>query len=186
VSGKILLLTVFRLGKDEAMNGAEIFRLQDFEAEDRDVLLIVATRDALRWLSEHFRDLASSADDIAGSIIIGSGYPSFSSHGIEIKIYLARNEVDNELVESDTNKFCWRIGRKTAKAFEGLIGGLTSENDPIDRHEASKIAGVRGGHNYLDPSNTPPAPIMIVSLDEYSPEDLVKLRSVPTNFNKER
>jgi len=132
--------------------------LKDFKW-DADTLLIISNRDCSTWLADNFQRLATATNADDASMTIGNGEPIGSPDGVEIRICITDGETDDGLKEHDRNKFSWALTRESAFDFSEKIRVL------IDAP----------GHNYLDPSNSPPAPVVMVSAGEYELEQLTRM-----------
>jgi hypothetical protein len=139
------------------MEKASVIRLKNFKWDD-DTLLIISNRDSSTWLADNFQKLAIAANAGDASMTIGNGEPIGSPDGVEISVRVADGEADNRLEEHDRNKFFWALSRETALAFSGKVRRLIDGS----------------GHNYLDPSNSPPAPVVMVSTGEYELAQLLR------------
>ncbi len=146
------------------MNGASesraaVIRLP-FKWND-DTLLILTNWASTDWLATSLQRLADEDDAAVTSVTIGNGKPIWSPDEIEIRIFIYRDAADDGLKESAANKFSWGISRETAREFAGKVGVLSNA----------------AAHQYLDPSNCHPAPVVMVSSNEYSLEHLLELRA---------
>lgn len=136
------------------MERASVIRLKDFKW-DADTLLIISDRNSSTWLADSFERLAVTTSDEDASMTIGDGDPVLSPDGIQIRIGVIKSS-DDGLKEQEPNKFSWAISRETARGFSEKVRELVD----------------RPGRNYLDPSNSPPAPVVMVSVGEYELEQL--------------
>jgi hypothetical protein len=126
-----------------------------------DTLLILTNAKSTAWLANGLQRLADENDDSVTSLIVGNGKPIWSPDEIEISIFIFRDAAADGLEENTANKFSWGISRETALEFAGKVSALSGA----------------AAHQYLDPSNCHPAPVVMVSSNEYSLEHLLGLRA---------
>lgn len=130
-----------------------------------DALLILVDREAIDWLMLQF-DHVSRNPNGSGCLpfVIGDGHPIESDGKCLIRVQLGALAEGSHLVRKSESSFDWMISSTAAKHYRDLLSGML---DP------------RPGHQYLDPDNSPPAPVVIIARDEYDRDWVrqVKLRN---------
>ena len=66
-------------------------------------------------------------------------------------------------VQQSPTTFRWILSARSAGHYADLLSGMSNSEAPC--------------HQYLDPDNTPPAPVVIVSLDEYEVSDFRRTKA---------
>jgi hypothetical protein len=118
-----------------------------------DAILLIADYYAVTWLMREFADLLTRPSTEGSSFIIGNAQPVTSDGHCEITICLNDDVQANELVRKSATEFEWSISRSAVEHYRNLLSGMLT---PAPNHQ------------YLEPGNSPPAPVLIVSRDEYS------------------
>jgi hypothetical protein len=119
-----------------------------------DALLLLVDQATIIWLISRFRELAVAPVESRGATFaIGDGAP-VESDG-QCIIYVESNHQANgsELSRKSESTFHWILSPGSADHCRELLSGMSEGTYPC--------------HQYLDPDNAPPAPVVIVSLDEY-------------------
>jgi hypothetical protein len=103
------------------------------------------------------------------AVVVGNGEPIGSPDNIEIRFSVIADAAESRLIENKRNKFSWFITDETASSFSEKCSNLC--------RAVQRCADSSGGfHQYLDPENSPPAPVLMISLHEYSLAQLLKGR----------
>ena len=153
-------------GVDSCTGIAQIIRLKNFKMND-DVLLLVSNQRATRWLADGFGLLASQGVG-SEAMVVGNGELVGSPDHIEIRFSVIADSAESRLIEGQPNRFSWWITDKMASSFSEKCSKLCSA---VERANSSG-----GFHQYLDPENSPLAPVFMISLQEYSLENLLNER----------
>jgi hypothetical protein len=121
-----------------------------------DALLILADFETIDWLMSQFGELSNAPDGSSGrSFTIGDGNPFESDGRCLLVVKLDDQARGSQLIRESENTFGWTLSRAAANQYRELLSGMLVPNP---------------GHQYLDPDNSPPAPVVIVSQGEYEPE----------------
>lgn len=118
-----------------------------------DAILLLADYYTIAWLIREFSDLLASPIAEGCLFVIGNGQPVVSDGHCTIVVRLDRDAHASELVRKSPTEFEWSVSRSVAEHYRDLLSGLLTQTP---------------GHQYLEPRNSPPAPVLIVSRDEYS------------------
>lgn len=128
-----------------------------------DALLILADSETIDWMMAQFGRLSSAP---VGSVYppfpIGDGNP-IESDGLCLLVVELENQAEgSRLIQDSDGTFRWSVSRLSAGHYRELLSGI-SEPHPA--------------HQYLDSGNSPPAPVVIVSRDEYDAETFRRLQN---------
>jgi hypothetical protein len=121
-----------------------------------DALLLLADYETIDWLMSQFQRLSNTpSGSSCPSFVIGDGEP-VESDGRCLLVVKLDNQADGSyLIRESETTFGWSVSRSSANHYRELLSGILVP---------------RPGHQYLDPDNSPPAPVVIVSRDEYEPD----------------
>ena len=123
-----------------------------------DAILLLADHATIAWLSSKFTEFASIPVESTGALfVIGDGKPVQSDGQCIIFVELNHQANGSELTIESPTTFHWILSAGSADHYRELLSEMVKADDPC--------------HQYLDPDNAPPAPIVIVSLDEYEADD---------------
>ena len=122
-----------------------------------DALLLLADYETIDWLMSQFQRLSNTpvAFTSCPSFVIGDGDPVESDGRCLLVVKLDNQVGGSHLIRESETTFGWSVSRSSANRYRELLSGML---------------GPRPGHQYLDPDNSPPAPVVIVSRGEYQPE----------------
>jgi hypothetical protein len=124
-----------------------------------DALLMLVDHETIAWLSSKFAELACTpVDSRSATFVIGDGKPIQSDGQCTVFVELNQQASGSELIAESPITFRWIISAGSANHYKELLSEMVKAEVPC--------------HQYLDPDNTPPAPVVIVSLDEYEVDDL--------------
>jgi hypothetical protein len=122
-----------------------------------DALLLLVDQSTIAWLMSRFGELAHTpVESKTAGFAIGDGKPIESGGRCIISVELNHQANRNELNRISETTFRWILSPSSAAHYRDLLSGMSDSTSPC--------------HQYLDPDNAPPAPVVIVSLDEYDPE----------------
>jgi hypothetical protein len=121
-----------------------------------DALLLLVDSETIEWLMAQFGRLSNTpVGSGCPSSFIGDGNPVESDGCCLLVIELEDQTESSRLIRKSENTFNWSVSRSSANHYRDLLSGLLV---PLP------------GHQYLDPDNSPLAPVVIVSRDEYEPD----------------
>ena len=119
-----------------------------------DALLLLADNSTIAWLISRFGELADHPVETVGSaFVIGDGEPVRSDGQCLIFVELNYQAKGSELIRQSPTTFRWILSISSASHYRDLLSGMSESRSPC--------------HQYLDPDNAPPAPVVVVSFDEY-------------------
>ena len=159
------------------MTDSAVIRMKEFKSYP-DVLLVVCDGGAASWLAESFATLATCDGGLENSTAIGNGSPIASPDGIVVRFQVIRDGVDRGLVEREPNHFFWEISHENAARFSNMVAGISNATVVTGEGGTKGTLQPMGAHQYLIPSNSPPAPAIMVSIGEYNVKRLLELRGV--------
>jgi len=123
-----------------------------------DALLLLADRATIDWLGSKFAELARApVESKSAAFVIGDGKPVQSDGQCTVLVELNHQANRSELIPVSPTTFRWTLSPGSANHYRELLSEIVKAEVPC--------------HQYLDPDNTPPAPVVIVSLDEYEADD---------------
>jgi hypothetical protein len=129
--------------------------LPSFKGDD--ALLILVDQSTIAWLMSRFGECAHTpVESKNAGFVIGDGKPFESAGRCIISVELNHQANRSELTRTSETTFRWILSPNSAANYRDLLSGMSDSTSPC--------------HQYLDPDNAPPAPVVIVSLDEYEPE----------------
>jgi hypothetical protein len=122
-----------------------------------DALLMLVDQSTIAWLMSRFGELADTpVESKSAGFVIGDGKPFESAGQCIISVELNHQANRSELTRTSETTYSWILPPRSAAHYRDLLSGMSGSKSPC--------------HQYLDPDNAPPAPVVIVSLDEYEPE----------------
>lgn len=122
-----------------------------------DALLILVDQSTIAWLMSRFGELAHTPlESKSAGFVIGDGKPIESGGRCIISVELNHQAKRSELTKISETTLRWILSPASADHYRNLLSGMSDSTSQC--------------HQYLDPDNVPPAPVVIVSLDEYEPE----------------
>jgi hypothetical protein len=101
---------------------------------------------------------SASGELNAPGFTIGDGNPIGSDGRCIVDVKMRQVTRGNELLTISHGRFLWLMSRSSAIYFGHLLAGMLSFKKPC--------------HQYLEPDNSPPAPVIIVSKDQYTIEQV--------------
>jgi hypothetical protein len=130
-----------------------VAHLPSFNSGD-DAVLLLADHSTIAWLISRLRELAQTpVEAVGGAFVIGDGNPIQSDGQCIIFVELIHQAKGSELMQQSPITFRWTLSACSAGHYAELLSGMSNSGFPC--------------HQYLDPDNVPPAPVVIVSFDEY-------------------
>jgi len=121
-----------------------------------DALLILADSVTIDWLMSQFGRLANTPPGSScPSFVIGDGSPIESDGRCLVIVELENQTEGSRVIRKSEQTFSWSVSRSSANHCRELLSGMLAPHP---------------GHQYLDPDNCPPAPVVIVSKGEYEPD----------------
>jgi hypothetical protein len=135
-----------------------IAQLYNFE-DSAQALLVLVNEDTLRWLMSRFEEIGSASSELnPPAFTIGNGNPIGSDGLCLLEVKVSHVTRGNELLSVSRGRFLWCMSRSSAVQFRELLAGMLAFKQPC--------------HQYLEPDNYPPAPVIIVSKDQYTIEQV--------------
>jgi hypothetical protein len=132
-----------------------VAHLPSFKGDD--ALLMLVDQSTITWLMSRFGELADTpVESKSAGFVVGDGKPIKSGGRCIISVELNHQASRSELTRISETTFSWILAPSSAAHYRDLLSGMSGSKSPC--------------HQYLDPDNAPPAPVVIVSLDEYEPE----------------
>jgi hypothetical protein len=160
-------------GGGKTMPGSLVTYQSNFHGEDQVILLLI-DYETLDWLISQFGQFAQTAPLVTPrSFIIGDGNPVESERDTLVSVRLVDWPLGNQLIQAEGHRFIWWVSRVAAGRFSSLLAGMLrhEEAEPPNLRALGSAAPLEGGcHQYLDPDNAPPVPVVMVSLGEYHME----------------
>jgi hypothetical protein len=130
-----------------------VAHVPSFKSDD-DALLLLADHSTIAWLISRFRELTQGrAQTASGAFVIGDGKPIQSDGQCIIFVELNHQAKGSELVQQSPTTFRWTLSAASAGHYAELLSVMSNSGFPC--------------HQYLDADNASPAPVVIVSFDEY-------------------
>ena len=120
-----------------------------------DAILLLSDYYTIAWLVDQFLRLSTSPIGSVASFVIGDGSPIDSEERCFVTVTVTDTDSSSEMTRRSATQFAWRISRPEAERYRALLSCMLT-----------KVPS----HNYLEPKNSPPAPVLVVSRDEYSVE----------------
>lgn len=126
-----------------------------------DAILLLVDQETVGWLMSQFGRLSNTpVGSSCSSFIIGDGHPVASDGRCVLTIELNDEPgCSSQLRRRTESSFAWSVSRSSANHYQDLLSGMLAPG-PC--------------HQYLEPDNSPPAPVFIVSRGEYQPEALLQ------------
>jgi hypothetical protein len=119
-----------------------------------DALLLLADHESIAWLSSKFEELArTTTESHSATFVIGDGKPIQSDGQCTVFVELDHQASGSKLIAESPIAFRWSLSAGAANHYRELLSEIVKAEARC--------------HQYLDPGNAPPAPVVIVSLDEY-------------------
>jgi len=133
-----------------------VAHLPSFKGDE--TLLLLVDHETIAWLSSRFAELARTPiESKNASFVIGDGKPIQSDGQCTVFVELNHEASGSELVAESPTTFSWILSAGSASHYVDLLSEMVKATVPC--------------HQYLDPDNCPPAPVVMVSLEEYEADD---------------
>jgi hypothetical protein len=121
-----------------------------------DVFLVLANQATISWLIDQLTRVAcTTAQSSCLGFVLGNGNPIESDGQCIVVADLHDDEDSPQLVQESQSTFRWRLSRKLADRYRGLLSGMLNSSTPC--------------HQYLE-LDSGPSQAVIVSLGEYDAE----------------